>query len=634
MKSPTDVLREFWGHDSFRPVQEEIIHSVLQGNDTLALLPTGGGKSVCYQIPALLKEGSCLVISPLIALMNDQIFQLKKRGIPAIAITSAMTFPEIESAFNQAIHHPCKLIYVSPERIQSKKFLRKLPLLKINLVAVDESHCISQWGYDFRPSYLKIKSIREELPNVPFLALTATATALTTADIIEKLGFNPGYQTFRASFFRKNLHYRFEKEEKKERALLETIRRLEPKCAIIYCRSRAETERLSELLSKEGFASVFYHAGLSPSERAKRQHDWNAHLKPFIVCTNAFGMGIDKPDVDLVLHFDLPDSIESWFQEAGRGGRDGRTAQAIVLYNEFDIEKLKRQQETAFPAPIDIQRVYLSLCNYFQIAVGSGEGLSLPFSADVFAKKYNFSPSMVFYSIKFLEKENYVAEVETGYQPSRLHIAASALELYNFRIQNPALDYFIQSLLRLYGGLFSEYVPIQEAKIGRATKKPDYEVKNLLLNLQNLNLLHYIPQNGLPSLLFVRDRIAENFFSIKKENYDFLKATAEKRLKAMMSLVHEEYVCRNRRILSYFDESDFTDCQTCDICLRKIPLPEKEQSLLRLQILNLLSDRKMTTTEMLSLMYHFKKSEVIDTLHQLAEEKRITIDAEKFISIL
>jgi ATP-dependent DNA helicase RecQ len=627
----TDILKKYWGYEVFRPLQEEIINFVLQGRDTLALLPTGGGKSVCYQIPALAKEGLCIVISPLIALMHDQVHQLQKRGIKAVAITSAMNFREIETTFTNAIYNSYKFIYISPERIQTQLFLRKLPALNVNLIAVDEAHCISQWGYDFRPAYLSIKKIRELKPEVPILAVTATATKQTADDICKQLEFK-NHQVFKTSFARKNLHYHIKQDENKMQTLL-TLCTKTKGTGIVYVRNRRKTKEIADFLNHHKIRSDFYHAGLEPGERAKKQNDWITNKKRVIVSTNAFGMGIDKPDVRFVVHMDLPDSLEAWFQEAGRGGRDGEIAYALTLYNQADVLSLQEQLEQAFPSVEQIKQTYLAICNYYQIAVGAGEGLSLDFKLDEISDKYKISPLVIYNAIKFLEKENYFSYSEALYQPSRVHFLVDKNELYNFQVQNPKLDNFIKTLLRNYAGLFEEYVIINEFKIARSVKADIDFVRKKLEQLKKLELIDYIAQSGLPKLIFTQARVANTFFTISKENYDALKKQAQQRIQGVIDFVGNNKVCRNRQILQYFNETTFEDCGTCDVCLDK-KRKDKTHIFAKIkeQLMQLLDHKNYELNELVSLLYRFGKEDVVDCINQLVDDKILHIDKNKLIS--
>ncbi|HXB42194.1 MAG TPA: ATP-dependent DNA helicase RecQ [Bacteroidia bacterium] len=627
-----EILQKYWGHAAFRPLQEDIINSVLKGNDTLALLPTGGGKSVCYQVPGLAMDGMCIVISPLIALMHDQVQQLEKKGIKAVAITSAMNYREIETVFTNAIYKTYKFLYISPERIQTKLFLRKLASLPVNLIAIDESHCISQWGYDFRPSYLQIKKIRELKPDVPLLAVTATATQKTVEDIIAQLEFKKDYAVFKTSFARENLHYHIKKEENKFETLLNTCNKIKG-TGIVYVRNRRKTKEIADFLIRQKITADFYHAGLEATERAKKQSDWINNRKRIIVSTNAFGMGIDKPDVRFVVHMDLPDSLEAWFQEAGRGGRDGKISYAITLYNDADILNLEEQLEQAFPTIEQIKQVYSAICNFYQIAVGAGEGMSMLFNLDEISAKYKLAPSVIYNSVRFLEKENYMSFTDGSFQQTKLHIPVNKSELYNFQVQNPAMDHFIKVLLRSYAGLFENYININEFKIARAARIDLKDVTKNLEKLHKLQLIDFIPQSGLPRILFTKGRVDSKFLFISKENYTTLKKQALARIESVIDFVRNTNTCRNRKILHYFNETIFEDCKTCDICLRKTRLSDESAFRKIKEQINMLLDHKTYPfAELVSLMYHYPKEDVVNCVNQMADDKEIKISTKQIVS--
>ncbi len=626
-----EILKTYWGHTTFRPLQEDIIQSVLKGNDTLALLPTGGGKSICYQVPAMDMEGLCIVVSPLISLMQDQVEQLQKKGIKAVAITSAMNFREVDITFTNAIHHSYKFLYISPERIQTQLFLRKLPALKINLIAVDEAHCISQWGYDFRPAYLSIKKIRELKPEVPMLALTATATQKTADDICNQLELkNP--VIFKTSFARKNLHYYIKKDENKLQTLLDFCNKTKG-TGIVFVRNRRKTKEISDFLNANTIKSDFYHGGLELPERIKKQSDWINNRKRVMVSTNAFGMGIDKPDVRFVAHLDLPDSLEAWFQEAGRGGRDGNVAYELTLYHQSDILYLREQLEQSFPSIEQIKQTYTAICNYYQIAVGAGEGLSVLFNLDEISAKYKIIPLIIYNAVRFLEKENYLSYTDAFYQPAKLHMTIGKEELYNFQVQNPSLDAFIKALLRNYAGLFEEYKVINEFKIAQAIKADITYVKKTLENLHKLEIIDYIPQTGLPKLIFTQVRVDATFLSISKENYTKLKKKAEERIKAVIDFVSDTSICRSRKILQYFNETSFEDCGTCDVCLNKNKQNKSGIfTQIKEQLLNLLEHKNYDLNELVSLLYRYAKEDVVDCINKLTDDKEISINQNKIVS--
>lgn len=626
-----DVLKKYWGYNSFRPLQEEIIQSVLKGGDTLALLPTGGGKSICYQVPTLAMEGLCIVISPLISLMQDQVEQLQKKGIKAIALTSAMNFREIEIVINNAIYNSYKFLYISPERIQTSLFLRKLPALKINLIAVDEAHCISQWGYDFRPAYLSIKRIRELKPDVPILAVTATATQKTADDICKQLELKEP-ATFKSSFARKNLHYHIRKDESKLETLLDFCIKTKG-TGIVFVRNRRKTKEIADFLNYNNIKSDYYHGGLELTERIKKQSDWMNNRKRIMVSTNAFGMGIDKPDVRFVAHLDLPDSLEAWFQEAGRAGRDNDVAYELTLYHQSDIVNLQDQLEQAFPTIEQIKQTYAAICNYYQIAVGAGEGLSVIFNLDKISTKYKITPLVMYNAVKFLEKENYLSYTDALYQPAKVHMTIGKEELYNFQVQNPTLDAFIKVLLRNYASLFDEYKVVNEFKIAQAIKADITYVKNTLEKLHKLEIVNYIPQTGLPKIVFTQARIDAAFLAIPKENYSKLKKKAEERVLAVIDFVGDTYTCRSRKILQYFDEASFEDCGTCDVCLNKNKQNKSSKfAQIKEQLINLLEHKKYDLNELVSLLYRHAKEDVVYCINQLADDKQIHINQNKLVS--
>jgi ATP-dependent DNA helicase RecQ len=604
----------------------------MEKTDTLALLPTGGGKSICYQVPAMAMEGMCIVVSPLIALMHDQVEQLQKKGIKAIAITSAMNFREIETVLTNAVYKTYKFLYISPERIQTKLFLRKFQAMPVNLIAVDEAHCISQWGYDFRPSYLQIKKLRELRPDIPVLAVTATATQRTTDDIIEKLEFKKEHKVFKTSFARKNLHYLIRYDEGKYESLL-NICKNNKGTGIVYVRNRRKTREIADYLNANQVKSDFYHAGLDVNERQKKQSDWINNRTRVIVSTNAFGMGIDKPDVRFVVHADLPDSLEAWFQEAGRGGRDGNISYAVTLYNNADILSLEEQLEQAYPAIEQIKQVYSAICNYYQVAVGAGENMSFVFNLEEIAARFKLAPSLVHNSVKFLEKENYFSYSDAAYQQSRLHFLVNKDELYNFQVQNPQLDLFIKTLQRTYGGLFDGYVPVSEFKVAKAMKADVKFVTNSLEKLHQLQIADYIAQTGMPRLLFMQSRVDSKFISISKENYAELKKQARHRIESVIDFVKDTHTCRSRKILQYFDEKNFEDCETCDVCLKKLRQNKTGTFVQIKQQLNMLLDhRSYKLTELVSLLYHYQKEDVVDCLNHMADDKEIVITKEKEVS--
>ena len=561
------ILLKYWGFSSFRPLQEDIIRSVIDGRDTLALLPTGGGKSLCYQIPGVALEGLCIVVSPLIALMKDQVQALKEKGIKATGIYHGMSRVEIDKAVDNCVYGDVKFLYLSPERLTTDLIRSRMEKMNVNLLAVDESHCISQWGYDFRPPYLRIAEIRTLIPNTPVLALTATATPQVVNDIQEKLLFSSP-KVFQKSFERKNLAYVVFREEDKLNRLLKICRNV-PGTGVVYVRNRKRTREIARWLEQQGVSADFYHAGLTTLERDTKQNAWMKERTRIVVSTNAFGMGIDKPNVRFVVHMDLPDSPEAYFQEAGRAGRDGKKAYAILLFNESDIMDLKEFHERSFPPLKLIKRVYTCLGNYYQLAIGSGKDQSMPFELTTFAKNYGMDPFVVFNALGFLEKEGYLAVSEAMSNPSRIMFLVNNETLYRFQVANPGYDAFIKLLLRSYSGLFSEFTKIRETDIAKRSGIPKDNVQKMLSELHDMQILHYKKQNEQPLISFLEERMSEADLTISKPVYKERKAFAGKRMNAMLDYARSSNRCRSLNLLAYFGETDALRCGQCDVCLEK-----------------------------------------------------------------
>lgn len=584
------ILKRYWSYDNFRPLQEEIILSVLEGKDTLALLPTGGGKSICFQVPGLVLGGTTLVISPLISLMNDQVQNLKKRGISAVAISAALNYKEIDIALNNAAYGHVQFLYVSPERLQNEDFKQKLSYLPITLVAVDEAHCISQWGYDFRPSYLQISTLKDYFSQMPLIALTASATKEVVEDIQLKLGFKEK-NVFRQSFERKNLRYVVQEEENKPERLIKLILNLGGS-GLVYVRNRKMTESLAQFLKKNNISSTAYHAGLKYEERQKVQKAWMENKTQVICATNAFGMGIDKPDVRFVVHMDLPDSVEGYFQEAGRAGRDGKIAYSAIFHSKADQQKLHDQFEISFPELAIIKQSYQAICNYYQIALNSGQGLSVDFDIERICKSYNLQPLKLFNSIKFLEKENYVSLLDQGYEPSKLLFNASKEDAYQFQVQHPKYEPLIKALLRNYGGLFENYVHISEKDLAYKAKTNTANVIEQLNYLHQTQLVSFQPQATLPKLLFLQDRVHAKYMVFQPENYQRLKTTGFKKIESVIEYVSNNKVCRQIQLLAYFNEYNLQACGHCDVCINQKPkdlskIKRKLESILKLQAIKM-----------------------------------------------
>lgn len=561
------LLKKYWGFDQFRGLQEDIILSILNKNDTLGLMPTGSGKSICFQIPSLVLGGTTLVISPLIALMNNQVQNLKKKGFSAISISAAMHYNEIDVALNNAALGHVQFIYISPERLQNENFRQKLSYLPINLIAVDEAHCISQWGYDFRPSYLKIAELRAYFQDINIIALTASATKAVAEDIQNQLAFkNP--KVFRQSFVRNDLRYVVQCEENKIIRLLKLISNIGGS-GIIYVRNRKKTEDLALFLKKNKISSLAYHAGLKFDDRQNIQDQWLENKIQVIVATNAFGMGIDKPDVKFVVHLDLPESLEAYFQEAGRAGRDGKFAYSTIFYTKADQQRLLDNFKFAFPNLDYIKQTYQAICNYFQIAVGSGQGFSVEFDIDKLSNSYNLSPLLVYNSIKFLEKENYISYLDGGYEPSKIMFLSSNEDVYLFQIRFPKYELLIKTLLRSYGGLFENYANIKEKDLAFRTKTNILSVKESLEYLDKQQILSYVPQSSLPKLIFNQNRINGKYLEFNPNNYYHLKQRYLERIQSVIDYTDNDKLCRQVQLLMYFNEINYTDCGHCDVCINK-----------------------------------------------------------------
>lgn len=564
MPEPKQILVKYWGYSSFRPLQEEIIQSLLEGKDTLALLPTGGGKSICFQVPAMCMEGICIVVSPLIALMKDQVSNLNKRGIKAVAVYSGQSTNEMDIAIDNCIYGKTKFLYLSPERLTTDIIRMRLPRMKVSLLAVDEAHCISHWGYDFRPTYLRIAEIRSIIPKTPVLALTATATGEVVTDIMAKLEFK-GHNIFRKSFERKNLNYIVIKEEDKLRRLIKICSKVGG-TGIIYVRNRKKTKEIAQYLSRNNISADYYHAGLDTQMRDQKQQEWMKGNNKVIVCTNAFGMGIDKPNVRFVVHMDLPDAPEAYFQEAGRAGRDEKQSFVVLLYNDSDIADAGKSLELAYPPLNDIKTAYNCLGNYFQISTGSSLNKGFDFELTDFCSNYNLNHISTFNALKILEKEGYLFLSEAMSEPSKLHILLDKEGLYRFVVANPLYDEFIKVILRSYEGLFDDYVVINESALAKRIGKTPPEVSNTLARLHKMQVVYYQAQNKKPRIIYTQPRAEQRDLTISPENYAERKKFATLRLEAMKNYVLSVNRCRSIILLDYFGEKNTVRCGNCDIC--------------------------------------------------------------------
>ncbi|HEY9194751.1 MAG TPA: ATP-dependent DNA helicase RecQ [Mucilaginibacter sp.] len=561
-----EILKQYWNHDHFRPMQAEIIKSVLLGSDTLALLPTGGGKSVCFQVPALAKEGLCIVISPLIALMKDQVENLNAKGINAVAIVSGMGRREIDLALDNCIYGSVKFLYLSPERLLSDLVRERVKYMNVNLIAVDEAHCISQWGYDFRPPYLHIADLRELHPAVPVLALTATATAEVKQDIQHKLQFTNGV-VYQQSFERRNISYVVQDAENKLRRMLDIAKGVKGS-GIVYVRSRKEAADIAKFYMQNGIKADYYHAGLPIDIRSERQESWKNNRIRIMVATNAFGMGIDKPDVRFVIHKDIPESLEAYYQEAGRGGRDLQKSYAVLLYTHADRLKQEKLFELNFPSVDEIKHVYHCLANYYQLAYGAGEGLSFDLDLGEFCSRFKLDVIKTLSALKFLEKDEYLAFNESVFLPSRFRFEVVNEVLYNFQIQNAGWDPFIKTLLRSYGGSFDDYVRIKEYDLARRTGLSVQQVIDGLLQLQQFGLLSYLQQTDKPQVTYLKARQQAARLFINKTYIEDRKEVYRRKMEAVFAYaLHKK--CRSQMLLAYFDEPDARKCGICDVCLEE-----------------------------------------------------------------
>ena len=568
MTTPESILTKYWGHPNFRALQHEIINAVLEKQDVLALLPTGGGKSVCFQVPGMQLEGVTLVISPLIALMQDQVQQLRAKGIPALAVHSGMGRHEIDIALDNCVYGKFKFLYLSPERLQTELFMERFRKMNVSFVAVDEAHCISQWGYDFRPSYLQIGLLREVKPDLHFLALTATATQRVKEDIISKLNLKAP-AVFQKSFARENLSFVVRRTENKEKKMLEILRNV-PGPAIIYVRSRKATVELSRWLERQKIQATFYHAGLSHLDRMARQEDWIGNKKRVMVATNAFGMGIDKPDVRVVIHMDLPENIEAYYQEAGRAGRDEKRAYAALVFHEVDVTGLRSKMQQAHPSVDYLKKIYQGLANYLQLAEGSSAGETYDFDLDSFCQRFCFRPAAAFAALKKLEEEGLTQLSESFYRPSRVHFSLDKSRLYEFQVANAKYDPLIKALLRLYGAeLFSDYIPISENLVAKSLKVSETIVREQLDQLLKLQMVAYEPSSDKPQITFLLPRQDANHLPLNQSRLTERRDLAFQKTEALIAYAEQRHRCRMQVVLEYFDEQSYEICGKCDVCIER-----------------------------------------------------------------
>ena len=624
------LLKHYWNHDNFRPMQEEIINSVLSGRDTLALLPTGGGKSVCFQVPALALEGICIVVSPLIALMKDQVETLQSKGIEAVSVVSGMSKREIDIALDSCIYGHVKFLYLSPERLLSELVRERIRYMKVNLIAVDEAHCISQWGYDFRPPYLHIADLRDLHPAVPVLALTATATAEVTEDIQEKLRFRQP-AVFRKSFGRKNISYVVQNEENKLRKLLDIARGVKGS-GIVYVRSRKDAAEIAKFYNDNGMKADFYHAGLETGLRSQKQENWKYNRNRIIVATNAFGMGIDKADVRFVIHKDPPDSLEAYYQEAGRAGRDEHNAYAVLLYNNADRFKQQRKFELNFPTVDEIKQIYHHLANYYHLAFEGGAGLSFDFDLGDFCSRFKLEPVKTINALKFLEQDEYLSFNESVFLPSRFKFDVHNEELYNFQIQNPGWDPFIKTLLRSYGGSFENFVRLREFDLAKRANMSVQQVIEGLKQLQEYRILSYQQQTDMPQLTWIKPRQQAKALYINKNAIENRKLNYRKKIEAVFAYSSHKK-CRSQMLLAYFDEPDAPKCGICDVCL-----DEKRQHRasdifddITTEVIQLLSNSAFDLASLVTSTNIGTEKEKIDAIRLLLDAGKIKFAGEKIV---
>ena len=618
--TPQQILKQYWGFDEFRPLQLDIIESVLEGKDTLALLPTGGGKSICFQVPALAQDGICIVVSPLIALMKDQVYNLKKRNIPAIAIYSGMHYKDIDRLLDNCIYGNTKFLYLSPERLKTELAIERIKKMNVSMIAVDEAHCISQWGYDFRPPYLQIAEIREHLPDTPVIALTATATTEVVEDIQEKLEFKKGSQVFQKSFGRSNLAYVVLHEQNKHKKLLDVLRGVQG-TGVVYVRNRKKTKEIAHYLVHNGISADFYHAGLSSDERSRKQEEWLEGKVRIIVSTNAFGMGIDKANVRAVVHLDLPDSLEAYFQEAGRGGRDGEKAYAVLLFEPEDKIRLISAWENSYPEIKEIKRVYQALGSYTQTAVGGGFGQPFDFDIIAFAKNFKLEIFKTFSALKILELEEWIVLTESVFIPSSFRILVNKDELYAYQIKNKKHEKILKTLLRAHTGAFNNFVQIRESQLAKFLRISIFDLMTALEAFQRDKMIEYHKFKDKPQLIYTKERVDGDSLFIDVQRYRFRKEQHKKRIEKAIAYV-EMPLCRSQQLLSYFGEKDSEECGVCDVCLgrTKTEIDSNQYAKYRDKIQRLLLKEKLTEVELLESFAPRRQPEVVTALTHLLDE--------------
>ncbi len=619
------ILQHFWGYDNFRPMQEDVVNTALARQDSLVLMPTGGGKSICFQVPALAMKGVCIVVTPLIALMKDQVEQLQRRGIPAAAVYSGMHYREIDAILDNCIYGNTKFLYVSPERLRTEILIERTKQMTVCLLAVDEAHCISAWGYDFRPPYLQIAEFRQLIPETPIIALTASATPDVQTDIVDKLALRQP-TIFRQTFARPNLSYSAVAEENKEARLLRVLQNV-PGCAIIYVRSRKQTQQVAQWLSRQGISADFYHAGLTTQQRTEKQDAWIQDRTRVMVATNAFGMGIDKPNVRVVVHLDVPDSLEAYYQEAGRAGRDGQKAYAVMLYAPNDLNKLQLRVEQLYQPVAMLRRVYQALANYTAVPVGGGEFSSYDFDLGAFTNTFNLPPQEIHYALKQLQLEGFIQLTENYFHPSRLTFVLDNRQLYEFQVMNPTYDSFLKLLLRMYGGeLFTDFVTISESTLARTFLLNQPEIEQILKQLHERNVVVYEKQKDKPQLTFLTPRFDATTLPINLQELNRRKELALRKVQAAITYTEHPTQCRTRLLQAYFGEKPGERCGICDNCLKQKKASEAITQTIRKQVRDYVALANGPGVSPKQLAYHFAYTDtnaLAETLKLMLAEEEI-----------
>ena len=629
MQTPKEILLKYWGYSSFRENQEEIIKMIINNKDTLALLPTGGGKSICYQIPSLIMDGICIVVSPLISLMKDQVEDIKSKGIKAIAITSDLDFKEVDIALTNCIFGGYKFLYISPEKLQNELVQSKISEMNVNLIAVDEAHCISEWGHNFRPSYRNISLIREIHPNSPVIALTATATKDVVSDIQENLDFKKP-NLVQSSFYRENLSYIVIKEQDKKRKLINILNKIHGS-AIVYVKSRKDCEKISKILVENNISANYYHAGLNIDQRNKRQENWKKSKSRVMVATNAFGMGIDKSDVRLVIHFHIPSTIESYFQETGRAGRDEKESFAVLLYNSTDEKYLRDFVELHFPSVKEIKECYQNLANHFQIAVNNGGEENFDFDLSDYSEKYKTNSLRTYNILRYLEKENYLKLQNIYNNSSKIHLKMEHSELYKFQISNKYFDPYIKLLLRSYSGLFEDFVNINETLLAGRSKTNENKIIEVLKKLQELEVLDYLPKKQVTQIIYLQNRVDEKYLNLSEDKQKENKDSEIKRMNFILNYCNQNSACRTEILLSYFGEHQNFRCGKCDICRKrnKLEISDLKFAKIKKQVLIILSEESKTLIEICDLIKDFREEKIIKVINFLIENSELISEGNK-----